>query len=119
MNGNHLQDGFTWTHEPDSLSGLSLWLKADSITGVADGGTINSWNDSSGNDNHAVQASVGLRATYRANVINGNPVVRFDGLDDYFSLTNRITDAQTIFICLLYTSPSPRDRTRSRMPSSA
>ena len=23
------------------------------------------------------------------------------------------------FVCLLYTSPSPRDRTRSRMPSSA
>ena len=23
------------------------------------------------------------------------------------------------FLCLLYTSPSPRDRTRSRMPSSA
>ena len=25
----------------------------------------------------------------------------------------------SVFICLLYTSPSPRDRTRSRMPSSA
>ena len=25
----------------------------------------------------------------------------------------------TLRICLLYTSPSPRDRTRSRMPSSA
>ena len=25
----------------------------------------------------------------------------------------------TIMVCLLYTSPSPRDRTRSRMPSSA
>ena len=24
-----------------------------------------------------------------------------------------------VFCCLLYTSPSPRDRTRSRMPSSA
>ena len=24
-----------------------------------------------------------------------------------------------VWICLLYTSPSPRDRTRSRMPSSA
>ena len=24
-----------------------------------------------------------------------------------------------IYFCLLYTSPSPRDRTRSRMPSSA
>ena len=27
--------------------------------------------------------------------------------------------AQAIMDCLLYTSPSPRDRTRSRMPSSA
>ena len=27
--------------------------------------------------------------------------------------------AQLLFFCLLYTSPSPRDRTRSRMPSSA
>ena len=26
---------------------------------------------------------------------------------------------QAIYACLLYTSPSPRDRTRSRMPSSA
>ena len=26
---------------------------------------------------------------------------------------------QEVWICLLYTSPSPRDRTRSRMPSSA
>ena len=26
---------------------------------------------------------------------------------------------KTVYICLLYTSPSPRDRTRSRMPSSA
>ena len=28
-------------------------------------------------------------------------------------------DTATVRICLLYTSPSPRDRTRSRMPSSA
>ena len=28
-------------------------------------------------------------------------------------------DSQGISPCLLYTSPSPRDRTRSRMPSSA
>ena len=31
-------------------------------------------------------------------------------------VTDRNTNTQT---CLLYTSPSPRDRTRSRMPSSA
>ena len=28
-------------------------------------------------------------------------------------------DILTLYACLLYTSPSPRDRTRSRMPSSA
>ena len=31
--------------------------------------------------------------------------------------TNRVAESQRA--CLLYTSPSPRDRTRSRMPSSA
>jgi len=30
-----------------------------------------------------------------------------------------LADAHDLGICLLYTSPSPRDRTRSRMPSSA
>ena len=28
-------------------------------------------------------------------------------------------DNESVTFCLLYTSPSPRDRTRSRMPSSA
>ena len=39
------------------------------------------------------------------------------------SVDNNTIDMSTIlgliYICLLYTSPSPRDRTRSRMPSSA
>ena len=37
-------------------------------------------------------------------------------LDAVFSLDSVIT---AVGICLLYTSPSPRDRTRSRMPSTA
>ena len=32
---------------------------------------------------------------------------------------NRIPSRLRVWDCLLYTSPSPRDRTRSRMPSSA
>ena len=36
------------------------------------------------------------------------------------NLDRRFREAiETVNICLLYTSPSPRDRTRSRMPSSA
>ena len=39
--------------------------------------------------------------------------VRKDGPQSHYKKTGTPT------ICLLYTSPSPRDRTRSRMPSSA
>ena len=31
----------------------------------------------------------------------------------------KVYEVATFYTCLLYTSPSPRDRTRSRMPSSA
>ena len=35
------------------------------------------------------------------------------------NFTNTKFDDESFDVCLLYTSPSPRDRTRSRMPSSA
>ena len=35
------------------------------------------------------------------------------------NLADYIATERPVFPCLLYTSPSPRDRTRSRMPSSA
>ena len=38
--------------------------------------------------------------------------------DDFWRGLTVVTE-QVIMDCLLYTSPSPRDRTRSRMPSSA
>ena len=48
-----------------------------------------------------------------------------DALNTYLKLNNGMPEAKVKeigdgnAICLLYTSPSPRDRTRSRMPSSA
>ena len=45
---------------------------------------------------------------------------KIDILCDYFENTPDPDRGFTLaIICLLYTSPSPRDRTRSRMPSSA
>ena len=41
-----------------------------------------------------------------------------DERDVHEMIDGRVAYYQTI-ACLLYTSPSPRDRTRSRMPSSA
>ena len=42
--------------------------------------------------------------------------IRLQGLSD---MRRPETAAELMKFCLLYTSPSPRDRTRSRMPSSA
>ena len=46
-----------------------------------------------------------------------------DGLNRYdghkFKVFRTNDNLQNCISCLLYTSPSPRDRTRSRMPSSA
>ena len=38
---------------------------------------------------------------------------------DELNRVNMVTRSLLLVSCLLYTSPSPRDRTRSRMPSSA
>ena len=43
----------------------------------------------------------------------------YDGVKSLLSPVQPVDIAQAIGTCLLYTSPSPRDRTRSRMPSSA
>ena len=38
---------------------------------------------------------------------------------DFDTISIKVLSMTKYFDCLLYTSPSPRDRTRSRMPSSA
>ena len=43
--------------------------------------------------------------------------VKFSGTDDYKDIKD--SDVIIITACLLYTSPSPRDLSTSRMPSSA
>ena len=46
---------------------------------------------------------------------SSNNTIRFQIGSSYFSSTDTLTNNS----CLLYTSPSPRDRQKSRMPSSA
>ena len=55
-------------------------------------------------------------------MLRSNELV-MDALMQRIQRINDVSDRQTLIVehmnCLLYTSPSPRDRTRSRMPSSA
>ncbi len=57
---------------------LALWLKADALTGLANGAAVSLWPDVSGNGFNAIQALSGNQPTYVTSGINGLPVVRFN-----------------------------------------
>lgn len=67
---------------PTSVSGLKLWLEADRIVGLANADPVVTWADASGLGNDVTQATGSKQPTYRTNVLNGKPVVRFGGTDD-------------------------------------
>lgn len=63
-----------------------LWLRADAGTFIDAGVTptvntnlVRQWNDQSGNVAHATQGTAGNRPTYRTAILNGMPVLRFNG----------------------------------------
>ena len=47
------------------------------------------------------------------------PLIRVIRIDEIGKCRGPAAEAATLYTCLLYTSPSPRDRSLSRMPSSA
>lgn len=67
---------------PTDLAGLKLWLDANAISGLVDGDPVATWSDLSGNGNHATQATAANRPLFKTNILNGRPVVRFDGTSD-------------------------------------
>ncbi len=58
-------------------TGLKTWLKADSLAGIANSGSVATLIDSSGNNNNAIQATSTRQPAYIQNILNGKPVLRF------------------------------------------
>lgn len=79
-----------WT--PLSLgSTMKLWLDADDAATFtySSGVVVSQWNDKSGNNNHAAQATVGRQPTRSTAQINGKAAVRFPGGSaHYFEIAN-------------------------------
>lgn len=61
-------------------TGLEVHWDADALS-LSDDDEVTSFTDQSGNGHHAT----GAGPTFKTNMLNGRPVVRFDGVDDYFS----------------------------------
>ena len=80
---------------PTDYSGLSLWLKADSLA-LNDGDLVSTWTDSSGNGDNATATST-ARPTYKTGIVNGKPVLRYTSTNN-LDLGSYISTARSIFV---------------------
>lgn len=83
--------------DPRSIGALHAWWAADRLGyPVADGATVATWRDLSGNGRDASQATAGSRPTYRTGRAGGRPALVFDGGDYLDSSWTAITQPITI-----------------------
>ena len=69
------------------------------ITGLTDGTAVSQWDDTSGNDRHVTQATPTSRPIYKTGILNGLPVLRFDGVDDCINgVHSLLNDQFTLFV---------------------
>ena len=74
------------------------------------------------NPNNGGQTQYDVGASQSTAIFTGDPVkYKNDGTVEVATASDALLGVFMggFYTCLLYTSPSPRDRTRSRMPSSA
>ena len=87
---------------PLQIGGLKLWLDATDPaangTQPSNASAISSWVDKSGSGNTVTQGTGASQPTYRTNVLNGKPVVRFDGTNDLMQKTSATALANTNLI---------------------
>ena len=70
-----------------AAANLKLWLSADKgVTATA--GSMSAWDDQSGNLNTAAQSDATAQPQLVDNAVNNKPVIRFDGDNDYLSISN-------------------------------
>ena len=71
-----------------SAARLKLWLRADAGVATNLTGAVTKWTDQSGKFNDAVQTNDSSAPLWIANAVNGKPALRFDGDNDYLSISN-------------------------------
>lgn len=74
--GTHLAS-FSYSH-PMLLGSLLAWFRADSITGVSNGGAIATWPDYVDGTRLFTQSTAGSRPTLTTNALNSLPVVTIE-----------------------------------------
>ena len=83
-------DGPPAVFTPATLTGTVLWLDAGQNVTTAQS-KVSLWSDSSGKNNNAAQANATFQPTLVSGVVNGKPIVRFNG-----SVALSINDSATL-----------------------
>ena len=78
---------------------IGFWLRADKNL-TTSGSNISAWGDQTDNGNNATQSTSTYQPILISDAINGEPVVSFDGSNDYlnFTTTSAQTEATVFFI---------------------
>ena len=78
-----------------------LWLDASTLP-LSNGQNVHEWEGRTNHKNFATQGILSQQPTFISNAINHRAVVRFDGINDFLSIPNRInlnpSTEQTIYI---------------------
>lgn len=71
---------------PLRLLGCMFWFDLTRLTGYADGASVPTLSDLSGNGNHAAQATSSKQGVLKLAQNNGLSALRLDGVDDFYSI---------------------------------
>lgn len=99
------------TFTPSSIANLQLWLKADSLS-LNDGDAVTTWTDSSSAGNNVTQSTTAAKPTFKTSILNGRPVVRFDGGDDLRTASSPTISSQAEFTVFAVASAGASGTTR-------
>jgi len=90
--------------------GLRLWLKAGEEFTTDQDKRVSGWADQSGKGNHVAQETVKRQPVLVSHVLNGHPVVRFDGAepdDDFlYGQIGPLEGPITVFAVAKFNNPS-------------
>jgi hypothetical protein len=84
---------------PEGVTGLKAWYRADAEPGFTDGVKVGSVHDVTGNGWNATNPVAAAQPVFKANIFNGKPALRFDGVDDVLISTCPLNpNPSTLFV---------------------
>lgn len=86
--------------QPQSITGLNVWFRADAGLTTDSSGGISSWINQANTATSATQTTAAKRPILSGASANGKPAVRFDGVDDTLAtnITSSAAAEQTIIV---------------------